>query len=220
MDGSQVINPYLAGNFAPVRSEDDFELRSRARLPAGLAGAFYRNGPNPQFDAARRLPLVLRRRDDPRLLRRGRQGRATATAMCARPKWRARARRRPLAVRHLRQPDDHRPVGDRQGWRRRQHQHRLARRQAAGAGGGPHALRAGSRRRLESRGYADELPRQGHRPPEARSRDRRDGVVRLFGRRNAAERARCSYGVTDATGKVVRRDDFEAPFAAWSTTSW
>ena len=50
MDGSQVISPYLAGNFAPVRSEDDFELEVIGEIPAGLAGAFYRNGPNPQFE--------------------------------------------------------------------------------------------------------------------------------------------------------------------------
>ena len=50
MDGSQVINPYLAGNFAPVRSEDDYDLEVTGEIPAGLRGAFYRNGPNPHFD--------------------------------------------------------------------------------------------------------------------------------------------------------------------------
>ena len=50
MDGSQVFNPYLAGNFAPVRSEDDFEMKVVGRIPDALAGAYYRNGPNPQFD--------------------------------------------------------------------------------------------------------------------------------------------------------------------------
>jgi carotenoid cleavage dioxygenase len=49
MDGSQPINTYLAGNFAPVRSEDDFSLEVIGEFPAALAGAFYRNGPNPQF---------------------------------------------------------------------------------------------------------------------------------------------------------------------------
>ena len=43
-------NPHLEGNLAPIRSEDDFELRVRGRIPEGLRGAFYRNGPNPQFD--------------------------------------------------------------------------------------------------------------------------------------------------------------------------
>jgi carotenoid cleavage dioxygenase len=49
MDGSQAINPYLAGNFAPVADESDFDLVVTGEIPADLAGAFYRNGPNPQF---------------------------------------------------------------------------------------------------------------------------------------------------------------------------
>jgi carotenoid cleavage dioxygenase len=49
MDGSQPINPYLSGNFAPVDGEDDFDLKVEGEIPADLAGAFYRNGPNPQF---------------------------------------------------------------------------------------------------------------------------------------------------------------------------
>jgi carotenoid cleavage dioxygenase len=49
MDGSQPLNPYLSGNFAPVADEADFALAVTGELPACLAGAFYRNGPNPQF---------------------------------------------------------------------------------------------------------------------------------------------------------------------------
>ena len=44
------INPYLAGNYAPIASEDDFaDLPVTGEIPMGLAGAFFRNGPNPQF---------------------------------------------------------------------------------------------------------------------------------------------------------------------------
>jgi len=44
-------NPYLSGNFAPVRSEDDFaDLKITGEIPKGLTGTFYRNGPNPQFE--------------------------------------------------------------------------------------------------------------------------------------------------------------------------
>ena len=50
MDGEIRINPFLAGNFAPVRSEDDFELTVEGALPPGLSGVLYRNGPNPQFE--------------------------------------------------------------------------------------------------------------------------------------------------------------------------
>jgi carotenoid cleavage dioxygenase len=50
MDGEVRINPFLSGNFAPVRSEDDFDLTVEGVLPAGLTGTLYRNGPNPRFD--------------------------------------------------------------------------------------------------------------------------------------------------------------------------
>nr|WP_295110973.1 carotenoid oxygenase family protein [uncultured Caulobacter sp.] len=50
MDGDVRINPFLSGNFAPVRSEDDFVLEIWGQLPPGLRGTLYRNGPNPQFD--------------------------------------------------------------------------------------------------------------------------------------------------------------------------
>lgn len=50
MDGDVRINPFLSGNFAPVRSEDDFTLTVEGVLPPGLRGTLYRNGPNPQFD--------------------------------------------------------------------------------------------------------------------------------------------------------------------------
>jgi carotenoid cleavage dioxygenase-like enzyme len=44
------ISPYLTGNFGPVSSEDDFaDLPVTGEIPKDLAGAFFRNGPNPQF---------------------------------------------------------------------------------------------------------------------------------------------------------------------------
>ncbi len=44
-------NPYLEGNFAPVRSEDEFAaLPVTGEIPPELAGTLYRNGPNPQFE--------------------------------------------------------------------------------------------------------------------------------------------------------------------------
>ena len=50
MNASVRLNPYLAGNFAPVASEEDcFDLPITGEIPGDLHGAFYRNGPNPQF---------------------------------------------------------------------------------------------------------------------------------------------------------------------------
>jgi carotenoid cleavage dioxygenase-like enzyme len=50
MDGNARINPYLSGNFAPIRSEDDFDLTVEGEIPADLRGALFRIGPNPQFE--------------------------------------------------------------------------------------------------------------------------------------------------------------------------
>ncbi|HVY88155.1 MAG TPA: carotenoid oxygenase family protein, partial [Hyphomonadaceae bacterium] len=49
-DTQTTIHPHLSGVMAPVRTEDDFELKVEGKIPASLRGAYYRNGPNPQFD--------------------------------------------------------------------------------------------------------------------------------------------------------------------------
>ncbi|GIW42816.1 MAG: carotenoid cleavage dioxygenase [Candidatus Binatia bacterium] len=44
-------SPFLAGNFAPWRREEDWgDLIVRGELPRELEGTYYRNGPNPAFD--------------------------------------------------------------------------------------------------------------------------------------------------------------------------
>ena len=51
MNAPARINPFLSGNFAPVRSEDDFaNLPIKGEIPQALRGTLYRTGPNPQFD--------------------------------------------------------------------------------------------------------------------------------------------------------------------------
>ncbi len=51
MNAPARINPYLSGNFGPIRSEDDFiDIPVEGAIPRELAGTLYRNGPNPQFD--------------------------------------------------------------------------------------------------------------------------------------------------------------------------
>lgn len=47
---TQTVHSHLAGALAPVCSENDFEREVVGRIPVALAGAYYRNGPNPQFD--------------------------------------------------------------------------------------------------------------------------------------------------------------------------
>ena len=51
MNAPARINPFLSGNYGPVRTEDDFaDLPVTGEMPKALAGTFYRNGPNPQFE--------------------------------------------------------------------------------------------------------------------------------------------------------------------------
>ncbi|MBX3479390.1 MAG: carotenoid oxygenase family protein [Caulobacter sp.] len=55
MDGELRGNPFLRGNFAPVRSEDDFDLAVTGDIPAAIAGTLLRIGPNPQFEPDERF---------------------------------------------------------------------------------------------------------------------------------------------------------------------
>jgi carotenoid cleavage dioxygenase len=51
MNAPPRIDPFLSGNFAPIRSEDDFaELAVADEIPRELQGTLFRNGPNPQFE--------------------------------------------------------------------------------------------------------------------------------------------------------------------------
>jgi carotenoid cleavage dioxygenase-like enzyme len=54
MDGESRGNPFLRGNFAPVRTEDDFDLPVIGTIPDAVAGTLYRIGPNPQFEPDQR----------------------------------------------------------------------------------------------------------------------------------------------------------------------
>ncbi|MGH3055132.1 MAG: carotenoid oxygenase family protein, partial [Gaiellaceae bacterium] len=51
MNRESQSNPFLQGNFAPIRSEDDYaDLRVIGEIPRALNGTYYRNGPNPAFE--------------------------------------------------------------------------------------------------------------------------------------------------------------------------
>jgi carotenoid cleavage dioxygenase-like enzyme len=45
------LNPFLQGNFAPIKSEDTVdELQVEGQIPRELVGTYFRNGPNPAFE--------------------------------------------------------------------------------------------------------------------------------------------------------------------------
>ena len=50
MAETQTSQSQVTGLLEPMRSEDDFDLKVVGRIPDALAGAYYRNSANPQFD--------------------------------------------------------------------------------------------------------------------------------------------------------------------------
>ena len=200
MDGSSASTPISPATSRRCAARTTSSSRSSGEIPAGLAAPSTATAPTRSSSRAAHYHWFSGDGmihgffvEDGKVRYRNRYVRT--------PKWRAGARRRQGAVRRLRQSDDHRSVGDRA---------RTAASPTPTSSGTPASCwrwrRATSRSSwipvtLESRGYVEPIPRQGHRPPEDRSRDRRDGLVRLFGRRRCRSPATMSYGVTDADGQ-------------------
>ena len=211
MDGSSRIDPYLSGNFAPVRSEDDFELNVVGEIPAGLNGVFYRNGPNPQFD-----PI-----DDYHWFSGDgmihgffiENGKARYRNRYVRtPKWTLEnAAGRALWGTFGNPATSDPSVAGKDGgvantnivW----HAGRLM---ALEEGHQPFEMDPVS---LESRGYLDQYRGQVTAHPKI---DPETGEMVWFGYSTGETplNATVSYGVTDSTGHVTRRDDFEAPYCS------
>jgi carotenoid cleavage dioxygenase len=209
VDGSQVTNPYLAGNFAPVRSEDDFELEVTGEIPAGLNGTFYRNGPNPQFqprdsyhwfsgDGMLHAFFV----EGGKVRYRNRYVRT--------PKWETEhaARRSLFGTFGNPMTTDPSVQGKDSG---------VANTNIVWHGGRLLALEEGHRPfevdpvTLAPRGYAEDYRGKVTAHPKL---DPETGEMVWFAYSAQATplNAGMSYGVTDAAGKVTRRDEFEAPF--------
>ena len=211
MDGSQTINPYLAGNYAPVREENDFDLEVVGEIPAGLAGAFYRNGPNPQFDPGGDYHwfggdgmihgfFV----EDGKVRYRNRYVRT--------PKWLAEnaAGRKLYGTFGNPRSSDPSVLGKDGGVANTNILWHAGRLIALEEGHKPTALDPLT---LETRGYLDDYRGRVTAHPKI---DPATGEMVWFGYSTgeAPLNATVSYGVTDATGAVVRRDDFEAPYSS------
>jgi carotenoid cleavage dioxygenase len=211
MDGSQVINPYLAGNFAPVHSEDDFELEVTGEIPAGLAGAFYRNGPNPQFEPRDDYHWFAGDGmihgffvEDGKVRYRNRYVRT--------PKWEFEhdGGRALFGVFGNPMTSDPATFGKDSG---------VANTNIVWHAGRLYALEEGHKPfeldplTLASKGYAEQY---GGRVTAHPKIDPETGEMVWFGYSigDMPFSRTVSYGVTDAAGVVTRRDDFEAPFSA------
>jgi carotenoid cleavage dioxygenase-like enzyme len=210
MDGTQPLNRYLTGNFGPVRSEDDFDLEIVGEIPAGLAGAFYRNGPNPQFEPRGEYHWFAGDGmihgffvEDGKVRYRNRYVRT--------PKWElehAAGRAlfggfNPMAADPSVMGKDGGTANTNIVW----HAGRLMALEEA------HMPVEMDPLTLETRGYVE--PYRGCVTAHPKI-DPVTGEMVWFGYSAGPTplNATVAYGVTDAAGKVVRRDDFEAPYCS------
>jgi carotenoid cleavage dioxygenase-like enzyme len=210
MDGFSAINPYLAGNFAPVRSEDDFVLEVTGEMPAGLRGAFYRNGPNPQFEPRGAYHWFIGDGmvhglfvDDGGVRYRNRYVRT--------PKWALEnAAGRALFGGLDPRAADPSVAGEDGGVANTNIVWHAGRLMALEEAHMPFELDPVT---LESRGYVDQYAGRVTAHPKI---DPKTGEMVWFAYSvgDAPFSNAVSYGVTDAGGRVVRRDDFEAPFSS------
>ncbi|WP_332766486.1 carotenoid oxygenase family protein [Phenylobacterium sp.] len=211
MDGDVRINPYLSGNFAPVRSEDDFDLEVVGEIPAGLKGTLYRTGPNPQFDPRGDYHwfsgdgmIHAFHVEDGKVTYRNRYVRT--------PKWELENSQGRSLFGSFGNPmtTDPMAMGKDSGVANTNIVHYAGRLLALEEGHMPFEM---AERTLESKGYVADYRGKVTAHPKV---DPKTGEMIWFGY-GVGEMplsAGMSYGVTDAAGKVIRRDDFQAPFAA------
>lgn len=211
MDGDVRINPYLSGNFAPVRSEDDFDLEVVGEIPAGLKGTLYRTGPNPQFDP--RGDYHWFSGDGMIHAFHVEGGKVTYRNRYVRtPKWELENSQGRSLFGSFGNPMTTDPIamGKDSGVANTNIVHHAGRLLALEEGHMPFEV---AERTLESRGYVADYRGKVTAHPKV---DPKTGEMLWFGYGvgDMPLSAGMSYGVTDAAGKVVRRDDFQAPFAA------
>lgn len=211
MATTQVIDPYLTGNFTPLRSEDDFELEVTGEIPAGLRGAFYRNGPNPQFEPRDEYHWFAGDGmvhaffvEDGKVRYRNRYVRT--------PKWNVEHEAGTALFGTFGNPmtSDPSTLGKDSG---------VANTNAVWHGGHLYALEEGHQPfaldplTLESLGYAEPYIGAVTAHPKL---DPVTGEMIWFGR-HAGEmplNSLMAFGITDAAGKLTRRDTFETPFSS------
>ncbi|HEY5006672.1 MAG TPA: carotenoid oxygenase family protein [Caulobacteraceae bacterium] len=210
MDGSPRINAYLSGNFAPVRSEDDFDLEVVGQIPAGIRGAFYRNGPNPQFEPRGDYHWFSGDGmvhgffvEDGKVSYRNRYVRT--------PKWALEnSAGKALFGGFDPRAADPSVAGKDGGVSNTNIVWHAGRLMALEEGHKPFELDPIT---LESRGYVDEYAGRVTAHPKI---DPKTGEMVWFAYSvgDMPFSNTVSYGVTDAEGQVVRRDNFEAPYSS------
>jgi carotenoid cleavage dioxygenase len=211
MDGSQTVNPYLTGNYGPVLDELDAPLTVKGELPKDLAGALYRNGPNPQFtprgeyhwfggDGMIHGFFV----EDGQARYRNRWVRTN--------KWRRENEAGKALFGTFGNPmtTDSSVLGQDSGVANTNIVWHAGRLMALEEGHMPTELDPVT---LETKGYAEQYRGRVTAHPKI---DPETGEMVWFGYMvgDMPFTRTVSYGVTDAAGTVIRRDDFEAPYCS------
>jgi carotenoid cleavage dioxygenase len=211
MDGSQPINPYLSGNFAPVHEEVDIDLEVTGEIPAELAGAFYRNGPNPQFEPGGDYHWFGGDGMIHGFFVEGGKVRYR-NRFVRTPKWKAEnaAGRRLFGTFGNPATTDPSVLWQDSGVANTNIVWHAGKLMALEEGHKPTELDPVT---LETRGYLDAYKDRVTAHPKI---DPVTGEMAWFGYSIGPTpfSRTVSYGVTDAAGEVVRRDDFEAPFSS------
>jgi carotenoid cleavage dioxygenase-like enzyme len=211
MDGSRRINPYLSGNYGPVRDEVDIDVAVVGEMPKDLAGAFYRNGPNPQFDPADDYHWFSGDGMIHGFFVEGGKVRYRNRYVRT-PKWQVEhaAGRRLFGTFGNPATSDPSVLGSDGG---------VANTNIVWHGGRLLALEEGHMPfeldpvTLESKGYV--TPYAGRVTAHPKIDPATSEMVWFAYSVGQAPFTRtCSYGVTSATGEVLRRDDFEAPYSS------
>ena len=211
MDGEVRINPFLRGAYAPVRSEDDFELEVRGEIPAELRGVLYRNGPNPQFEP--RDPnhhwflgdgmIHAFHIADGKVHYRNRYVRT--------PKWELEhaAGRSLFGAWGNPMTTDPSAIGHDAGVANTNIVWHAGHLLALEEGHPPFELEAGSLKSLGYRPYGGRVTAHPKLYPKTG-----EMVWFAYSSGPMPMNTQVSYGVTDASGQVVRRDEFEAPYCS------
>ncbi|MET3528452.1 carotenoid oxygenase family protein [Phenylobacterium koreense] len=211
MDGEVRVNPYLSGNFAPVHSEDDYDLVVKGEIPKGLRGTLYRTGPNPQFEPRGEYHwfagdgmIHAFHVEDGKVSYRNRYVRT--------PKWRLENEAGRALFGSFGNPmaTDPSALGKDSGVGNTNIVHHAGRLLALEEGHMPFEMKP---RTLDSKGYVEAYRGRTTAHPKI---DPKTGEMVWFGYGigEAPFGTGISYGVTDAAGEVVRRDDFQAPYSS------
>lgn len=210
MEGN--TNLFLSGNYAPIRSEDDFELKVRGEIPPELRGSLFRIGANPQFEP--RDPAGHHWFAGDGMIHKFaiEDGRVTYRNRYVRtPKWQLEHQAgRALFGGFNPRSADPSVLGKDGGSANTNIIWHAGKLMALEEAHKPTEMEPVS---LETKGYIDAYRSRVTAHPKL---DPKTGELIWFAY-NAGDppmSARMSYGITGPDGTVLRRDDFEAPFAA------